>query len=336
MENEEKEKLFEDITHINSDYLVTPQEAHDWHVAKDAKGATYSGSHSWRNFLTILETKLKKYGAVDFVRNSWTYDRWYTSEWPDKENWTLILDGDLVRVAHYGAYSGSTGDQGLTAELVYYDPWNPPESIEGKIVVFSTTTSDDPFDQSDYEYLSDPKTFPDFDVEPPVTGVGPSRIPSVSVSVYIYCQMRQIWSRLLQILRDGNAAGALIVFNASYDLLAGIYMFPVPAHYKAPTLFLDRKAGRKVIEDARKHKTATLKLLAKVEPTETYQLICSLPGRNYGTPEDEMILLATHTDGPSITQDNGAFGLLGIVHYFSHIPQSERPRTLMIFLDNRH
>lgn len=38
MENEEKEKLFEDITHINSDYMVTPQEAHDWHVAKDAKG----------------------------------------------------------------------------------------------------------------------------------------------------------------------------------------------------------------------------------------------------------------------------------------------------------
>jgi hypothetical protein len=37
-----------------------------------------------------------------------------------------------------------------------------------------------------------------------------------------------------------------------------------------------------------------------------------------------------------VLQDNGALGLLGIVGYFSHIPQSERPRTLMLYLDNRH
>jgi len=68
----------------------------------------------------------------------------------------------------------------------------------------------------------------------------------------------------------------------------------------------------------------------------TYQLIDYLPGRHYGTPEDEQILLTTHTDGPSISQDNGAFGILGIVHYVSQVPQSKRPRTLLVFLDNRH
>ena len=47
-------------------------------------------------------------------------------------------------------------------------------------------------------------------------------------------------------------------------------------------------------------------------------------------------MLVNHTDGPSITQDNGALGLLAIVKYFSHIPQAQRPRTLKILLDGRH
>ena len=47
-------------------------------------------------------------------------------------------------------------------------------------------------------------------------------------------------------------------------------------------------------------------------------------------------MLVNHTDGPSITQDNGALGLLAIVKYFSHIPQAHRPRTLTIYLDCRH
>jgi hypothetical protein len=61
-----------------------------------------------------------------------------------------------------------------------------------------------------------------------------------------------------------------------------------------------------------------------------------LPGKHYGTPQDEQILLITHTDGPSISQDNGALGILGVVGYFANIPQAERPRTLMVFLDCRH
>ena len=61
-----------------------------------------------------------------------------------------------------------------------------------------------------------------------------------------------------------------------------------------------------------------------------------MPGRDYGTPADEQIVLINHTDGPSITQDNGALGLLAIIKYFSHIPQEHRPRTLTVYLDCRH
>ena len=46
--------------------------------------------------------------------------------------------------------------------------------------------------------------------------------------------------------------------------------------------------------------------------------------------------LRTHTDGPSISQDNGAFGLLAVVRYMARIPRKDRPRSLMIELDCRH
>ena len=88
--------------------------------------------------------------------------------------------------------------------------------------------------------------------------------------------------------------------------------------------------------DAKAGKQATLRLEAETETATAYQYIAYLPGAHYGTAEDEQIVLVNHTDGPSITQDNGALGLLAIVKYFSHIPQAQRPRTLKIFLDGRH
>ena len=74
----------------------------------------------------------------------------------------------------------------------------------------------------------------------------------------------------------------------------------------------------------------------QTEPAEPYQFFGYLPGKNYQSPYDQQVLLITHTDGPSISQENGALGILSVVKYFSRIPQSERPRTLMIFYDCRH
>ncbi len=49
-----------------------------------------------------------------------------------------------------------------------------------------------------------------------------------------------------------------------------------------------------------------------------------------------MVLLVTHSDGPNLTQENGALGILAIVDYFSHIPQSARRRSLLVLLDPQH
>jgi hypothetical protein len=322
------------LTTINPAFMITPKEAQEWHVYKDRGGPTYSGNASWRSYMGFVEEKLRQYGVINLTRNTWTYDRWHTSDWPDSSSWTLVSDGQPVRVAHYGAYSGVTSPNGVTAELVLYTPSTPAESLKGKIVVFRTAPHPSPpFDENykkwftlnDYEYRSSE----DF---PPLFTQIPS---SESVVSDVWWQLRQT-AMVTRVLNESQAVGGVVVFNMGYDRLAGLYSFPVPTLYNVPNVYVDREAGAKVIQDAKAGKRGTLKLQAKVEPTETYQLIGYLPGRHFGTPSDEQIVLISHTDGPAILQENGALGLLGIVAYFSKIPEAERPRTLMLYLDNRH
>jgi hypothetical protein len=156
-----------------------------------------------------------------------------------------------------------------------------------------------------------------------------------SVSSPIWAQLLQL-ARFMGVLRKSKAAGAVFVFDSTYEQMAGMYTFPVPALYDAPSLFLDRKSGAPVVAAAKSGAIATLKLVAEITPTVTWQLIASLPGKHYGKPADEQILFVTHSDGPSISQDNGPLGLLAVAYYFAHIPQAERPRTLMFYMDNRH
>ena len=320
-----------ELTQLKPAYLVTPDEAQEWATVKDETTPALTGSPKWHEFVEFLEERLKDYGVVDITRNSWVFDRWETSD--DPTRWSLTSNGKDVNVAFYGAYSGSTGPEGITAPLVYYDHDNPPASIKDKIVVVpSKPHPQPPFEQRyletdsfiDYEFRADDETFP------PIFEFVP---PSVTFTFDIYYQMRQ---RLHQIAIEGEAAGLVIVYDMAFDRVAGLYSFPVPRHYNVPTLTLDRKAGAMVTADAKEGKTATLRLEATVEPSESYQLIGYLPGKDYGTENDEQIIMPTHTDGPSITQDNGALGILAVVKYFSRIPQADRPRTLLVFLGASH
>jgi hypothetical protein len=305
--------------------MVSEQEVHAWHVAKDSMGGpTMSGSPSWKNYLQILEKGLRECGVVDIFRNPFSFTRWYTTEFPDDSNWSLHVDGKKIKVANYGCNSGHTPGDGVTGELVVFKEGMPADALRGKIaIVVKERGTGGSRGTDDYEYLSNPETFPnplvprseEAALSPfPIMGLGPAE----------------------QALTSGGALGALIVMPLSYDALSGVYTFGVPKLHQMPSLYLDRDTGAEMIEAERSGKRATLRLIAKTEEAEAYQLFGYLPGKDYGTPNDKQVLLITHTDGPSISQENGGLGILAMVKYFSRIPQAERPRTLMIFYDCRH
>ncbi len=320
-----------DLTKINPKFLISPKDAHALHLVKDSHGGpTLAGTPSWKNYIELLEAELRKAGVVDVFRNPFTYTRWYTSEWPDDSNWSLHVDGTKVKVANYGCNSGKTPDDGVTGSLVVYKAGMPAESLRGKIAIVEKTAVEDPLASAaggrtgDYEYLSNPETFPDaaFPAKPQGEICNPFGLMGLG--------------RADQELTAGGAMGALIVLPMSYDALSGVYTFAVPKLHEMPSLYLDRDAGAQMKEAAAAGKSARLRLVSKTEEVEAHQLFGYLPGRDYGKPEDKMVLLVTHTDGPSISQENGGLGILSMVKYFSHIPQAERPRSLMIFYDCRH
>lgn len=327
------------LTQINWGFMVKPHEAYQWNLFKDQGGPTYAGSPGWKSYIGFLEEKLVQFGVRDIQRNPFTYNRWFTADWPGDGQWSLTSNGQPIKVGNSSAYSGSTPAEGVTAPLIYYDPLDPNKptvaALEGKIVVvgpqpYATAnipiTSIPSYSVCDSDYVTDAGTFP-----PMFTKI----LADQSVTSDTWYQMNRN-TAVIAALRNSKAVGMVFVWDMNYDRIAGMYTFGVPALYAIPGLHVDRTEGAKVIQDAKDGKIATLKLLAKVEPTETYQLVGYLPGKNYGTPEDEQILLTTHTDGPSVSQENGALGLLGIIHYFSSIPQKERPRTLVVLLTNTH
>jgi hypothetical protein len=98
-----------------------------------------------------------------------------------------------------------------------------------------------------------------------------------------------------------------------------------------PTLALDRVNGAKVLADAKAGKTATLTLRARFQRDVGRAMIGYLPGKNYGTPLDQQILLATHTDAMSLIEENGGIGMIGIASYFNKLPRAtERSCSISI------
>lgn len=320
------------LQRVNWNWVVSEDEALAWHKVKDSEGPALTGNKSWHHFLQFLEVKLKQHGCHDVHRSSWMFDRMETSNWPDNSKWSLVSDGSRLTVANFGANCGVTGPDGVTAELVLWDPVNKPD-VAGKIVVFRPVPRPEfrnAFGDADYEYRTAFESWP-------VEGkpVNQELMAIQSIAPVVWDEMTAT-AAIIQEVAPAKPAGLIFALNLNRAASEGLYTFPVPEQYGFPSVYLDNTNGDRVIADARAHAKATIRVEGRHVQSEAYELIAYLPGRNYGTHKDEQIQLRTHTDGPSISQDDGAFGLLGVVKYMSNIPQKDRPRSLLIELDCRH
>jgi hypothetical protein len=341
---------------INPQFMITPDQAWDWNLFKAQGGPTYAGGTGWKRYTDFLISKMPEFGAVDLDYVEIPYDHYIVDDWPDRRTHIhdsgvalekLVTDGTPVPVvASYGMTSGSTPPEGITAQMVYYDPARPPAAadIAGKILVFQTAPCPDPpysnsfldnYTLTDYEWRSPGKWAPLF--TPPPT----------SVTTSYHC--RWVWSQLNRFAGigiSGHAAGMVVVYDLSPGAAFGLAQRSVytpdgkaglgAKYVNCPTLALDRVNGAKVLADAKAGKTATLTLTARFERNIGKAIIAYLPGKNYGTPQDEQVLIATHTDAMSLIEENGGLGVLGILSYFNHLPRPARPRTLVLYFDCRH
>jgi hypothetical protein len=344
------------LSKIDPQFMITPEQAWDWNAFKGECGPTYAGSIGWKRYTDFLISKMPEFGAVDLDYVEIPYDHYIVDDWPDRRTHIhdsgktiekLVTDGAPVPVvASYGMTSGFTPAEGITAPMLYYDPAHPPAAgdIAGKILVFQTAPQPGPpysnafldnFTLTDYAWRSPGKWAPLF-IPPPA-----------SVTSSYHC--RWVWSQLngfAAIGIKGGAAGIVVVYDLSPGAAFGLAQRSVytpdgkaglgAKYVNCPTLTLDRVNGAKVLADAKAGKTATLTLAARFQRDIGKAIIAYLPGRSYGTPQDEQVLLATHTDAMSLIEENGGLGMLGIMSYFNRLPRSARPRTLAFYFDCRH
>jgi hypothetical protein len=336
--------------------LFPPKQILEWHRFKASCGPTYTGSAGWKKFTDFVFEKLPAYGAVDLDHVEFSYDHYIVDDWPDRRAHRydsgaavekLVTDGTPVPVvASYGMTSGFTGPNGVTARLVFYDPAHPPAEAEmaGAIVVFQTA----PYPAPPYSNnVLDNYTMTDYEWRSPGTWSPLYTLVPASVSTSFHT--RWVWNQLNGFAAIGlraKAAGLVVVYDLSPAAAFGLTQRSVYTHdgkagqgasyINCPTLTLDRMAGAKVIADAKAGKSATLTLTARFQRDAGRSTIAYLPGANYGTPRDEQVLIATHTDAMSLLEENGAFGLLSIMHYFNQMPRASRQRTLVFSFDCRH
>jgi len=341
---------------INQQLMMTPDQILEWASFKAECGPTWAGSPGWKRYTDFLISKMPQLGAVDLDYIEMPYDHYFVDDWPDRATHIydsgkalekLVSDGAPVPVvASYGMTSGSTPPEGITAPMLYYDPAHPPanEQIAGKILVFQTDRyPDPPYSES----FLDSYTLTDYEWRSPGKW-GPLFTP-VPASVTSSFHSRWVWSqigRAASVGIKGHAAGIVVVYDLSPAAAFGLTQRSVytpdgkaglgAAYVNCPTLTLDRVNGAKVLVDAQAGKTATLTLIGRFQKDSGKSIIAYLPGKNYGTPLDEQVLLATHTDAMSLVEEVGGLGMLAIMSYFNHIPKSARPRTLIFYFDCRH
>lgn len=352
------------LTHINPNFMITPEQALKWAAFKGQIGPTYPGSEGGMKFLNFIETTMQEFGAVDLFFQDIPYPKYTVNDWPDPrthvfgsgiEAEKLVSNGVPVPVvASYGMTSGSTPTQGVSAQMLYYDPDNPPTAaqIAGKILVFKTV----PYPAAvknvnpPYDYTNDILplyTFTDYEYQTP--GTWPEMYQPVPSSVTSSYYSRWVWSQLnnfATIGLKGNAAGMVVVYDlspaAAFGLIQrSVYSLtgsggPGTQYQNLPTLCLDRVNGAKVLADAQAGAKATLTLNASFENVTGRYVIGYLPGKDYGTPQDEQLLLSTHMDAMSLVEEDGSLGMLSVMYYMNHIPQKERPRTIVFWFDSRH
>jgi len=341
---------------IDPRLVITPDQAQAWNEFKSAGGPTYAGSAGWKRYTDFLVERMQEFGAVDLDHVDIPYDRYVVDDWPDRRTHIyssgiavekLVTDGTPVPVvASYGMTSGSTPPEGITAQLLYYDPAAPPPParIAGKILVCATAPYPSPpysesflesYTPTDYEWRSPDKWPPLF--QPP-----PASVMTSYHSRWVFSQL----NGFAAIAIAGGAAALVIVYDLSPGAAFGLAQRSVytpdgkaglgTKYVNCPTLTLDRVEGVKVLADARAGKPATLTLTARFQRDTGRSYITFLPGKDYGTTSDQQVLLATHTDAMSLIEENGGLGMIGIMSYFNRVPRAQRPRTLAFYFDCRH
>lgn len=291
-----------------ADKVTSPEK-----ILKDVKlmnsfGPRLTGNMGHRNFIRYLKKELMKRG-LDVYSDPFRFKRW------EEKDSSFKIEGEEIHISSVFPYSGRTDEDGVTAELVHVDDKRLGYlNAKGKIAVVGV----DELNFLPSEIAFDKRSSLPEDVTIPEKYDGPVATAFVN----------------FPFLKAAKACGAKAVVciwkGMSDKRIDGQYLPFILPYQGIPAIWVNESDGEKVLEAAKEHKVANLKLVAEKERsavTETFYTI--LEGKN----TKEAIIINTHTDGTNCIEENGPIALLNMIDYFR---DKELERNLIFVFVSGH
>lgn len=301
-----------------------------WQADMVNLGPRFTGSPAHKAFHEFLVAELRSYGFT-VTREPRPIDWWLHRKYS-----LSVTQGGITTqypVAAYFPYSGSTPDGGIEAVLADAGKGLPADfqagDFNGKIAFYEedmlpTTAA---LFYAAMTYLHDPDNT--------LSPAYPYKRASLSFLTPQESTATTQEGSSLANARTAGVVGSIVSYEASFDNAAGQYT-PFLTHptnlREVPTLYVDRRTGNEIKARIALGATARLELVVDKHPGDaTDDIIAYLPGQT-----DELLILNTHTDGTSASQENGNLGILSIAKHYASLPQNCRQRTMAVALIPGH
>ena len=283
------------------------------------------------NFVDGLEDGFRDAGLT-VTRDPQPFQQWLAQDFS-----LDVLSGPgagHVPVASYYTYSGKTGPQGVTGDLVYAGPIPAPPGdpgalegylqslpfaiqallagvpggVQGRIVLMDAPIA--PLTSGSFDPLLTYRYDPDNSIQE--TG-----------------DYKRAWTTLASIPRldpfkAAGAAGVVFALDASPANARGQYTPFIWGYADLPALIVDRSTGARLRAQAIGVPKARLVLTASLVNTKSDSLVATLPGAT-----DEVLIVNTHTDGQNAFEENAGIACVALAKHFAAMPKSARQRTLV-------
>jgi len=287
-------------------------------------GIRRPGSEGDQAAIRYLEEKLRSFGFDEVYVEPFRFDYW------EPVAWGLTIGPNTGAPwepeTFYVPYSGPTGPEGVTAEVVYVGEGTEADfataDVAGKIILADLPPVDISWDQM--------KLFSFMAYDPAGTVLGWSH-PYPIGWLFKYLD-------LYERAAAHGVVGIIGILHEYPDMGDFTYYAPYDGTLRPiPSLYVMEDAGARLREEAMSGPVeARIVLEAEVSPQggETATVYGILRGRS-----DTVLMIHSHHDAPwaSGVEDSSGVGIvLALARYFAQVPPAERTRTLAFVFTGSH
>ncbi|MGH6985519.1 MAG: hypothetical protein ACRED9_01600 [Caulobacteraceae bacterium] len=317
----------DDAPPLRPNVLPSANELRRQNIQMNNLGVRFTGNDAHRAHLEYLVKGLQARG-LNVQRDTRTFTRWLATNWAAKLTASGGVAIDIPATSYY-PYSGATGPEGVTGELVKLEQipfaFTPspsgyrrreiaaPGDLNGKVVFIEVAGRPSPLGHG----------------SGPPWGFNPE---GAQFPTHISALWGGITPGFLGDLKKAGVVGAILGWTNVSDAQAHGQYTPYGRPFQdLPCVWVGKQSVAKLRGAAGSGAKATVILQADIAPNVPVDtLYAVLPGMS----SDSVLIVESHSDGMNFLEENGSLGILALAKYFSQQPKESRKRDIVFVIAN--